>query len=189
MSARHARKPKPEPGSRDPRDAAPTHAPAHADPATWNDPNDTLRTRRPREVRGYRRGDLLALLQRRGNREISTRHVEAARLFRVEWDVARYGLTGTGQGTGIFVRPSPRSGPTAADHRRELAKREVDRVLLAVGTSAVPLLLWVVILNRDVKSWCDEEAKRLGETLRPDPKKVFGRLLAVLDRLAEHFRP
>lgn len=157
--------------------------PPHADPALWRDPEDTERP--TRHVRGFRRGDVLGWLRRRGNREISKAHILAAREFRHHWDVARYGLTPGGVSAFAHVTAGPRGGPPAADIEREVCKREVARVRRAVGDTAWPLLLWVVVLDRDVRAWCDNSAARLGA--RPDERKAFGRLLAVLDRLAEHF--
>jgi hypothetical protein len=159
------------------------NVPPHADVALWPDPEDSERP--PRHVRGYRRGDVLGWLRRRGNQEISRAHILAAREFRHHFDVARYGLSGSGRDVSVRIQPAPRTSPLRSDVLRQASLREVGRVYGAVGEAAWPLLLWVVVLDRDVRAWCDDAAMRVG--VRPDERKAFGRLLAVLDRLAEHF--
>lgn len=57
--------------------------------------------------------------------------------------------------------------------------------LQAVGRHAVPLLLWVVVHDRDVKSWTALPMNnRVG---RAYPAKELGRLLMALNWLAEHY--
>ena len=43
-------------------------------------------------------------------------------------------------------------------------------------------MLAVIVHNMDLAAWCKAHPER-----RMDPKREFGRLLAVLDRLREHY--
>ena len=111
--------------------------------------------------------------------------MQAASLFRCDWDIAHLGLS---SGTALSERTShsagPRTGPPAHATARSARERRVAHVLRVLGPAAVPLLLHVVVENRDVAAWCTAQEARPGGA-RPDPKKEFGRLLGVLDRLRE----
>lgn len=161
--------------------------PAKADPSAWSDPSDTVNTRSPRQIKGHRRGDWLGKQYRRQNTDITRDHVEAASRFRCDWDVAQFGLSAGDVLARGFVGGGfgPSAGPTAAASARAVADREVRRVLAAIGPTAAPLLIWTVCENRDVRSFCMAQSELLGE--KQDEKKAFGRLLGVLDRLAEHY--
>ena len=163
-------------------DAAP---PAKADEARWDDPEDKVNTRSPKQVRGYRRADGIATLAKKCP-DVTRDHVEAARMFRVDWDIAQLGLSGSNayaERMGV-VAAGPTLGPSAAATRRSAKEREVRKVLSVIGLGAAPLLLWVVVQGRDVNAWCADQAMRHAGR-KPDRKKVLGGLLATLTRLAE----
>lgn len=175
--------------ARDARLAGEVHLPAHADESRWDDPDDQVNTRSPKQVRGYRRGDALGNLHRRGT-DVTRDHMEAAHLFRVDWDIAALGLSGadplaervSGSAAG------PALGPPAAAVVRAEKQREVSRVIRFVGPAAVPILLAVVVENHDVATWCRTlDAAAPPNTPKRDAKKELGKLLALLARLAEYY--
>ena len=166
--------------------AAEAAPPAHAHPMQWDDPEDSVQTRHPKQVRGFKRGDPLGRLHARGI-DVSKDHLIAANMLRCAWDAARLGYTG-GNPLSEYVSgsPGPAFGPSAGAVERAVQEREVQRVLRFVGPTVTPLLLYVVIGNNDVAAWCAAEAKRTGQ-VRPCAKKELGRLRGVLDRLVEYF--
>ena len=171
--------------ARDLRLASEKLPPRHADVSSWPDPDDTLRTRSPKQVKGHRRGDVLGRLHRRGE-DVTRDHLEAALSFRCDWDVAQLGYSpGDLLQEWVGGSAGPSAGPSLAARTRAAKEREVRRVLAAVGPSATPLLLWVAVGNRDLASWCADQAAQHGR--KPDPKKVLGRLLATLDRLVDFY--
>ncbi len=61
----------------------------------------------------------------------------------------------------------------------------VQPALHAVGRGAAPLLLWVCVHDRDLKSWT---ALPMNNEAGPaDPKKQLGRLVMALDWLVGHY--
>ena len=161
--------------------------PPKSDLATWDDPEDLMRTRSPKQVKGRRRGDVLGRSQRRGT-DVTRDHVEAAHRFRLDWDVAHIGLSG-GNPLQEKVGGSaagPSSGPTKLATRRAAAEREVSRVLKRLGPAASARMLFVVVENRDIAAWCCMFRDHHG-VKKPDPKLELGRLLAALDQLAENY--
>lgn len=173
--------------------STPLPPPSHADESRWSDPEDTVNTRAPKQVRGYRRGDVLASMRRNGRgSDVTPDHVEAANRFRADWDIATVGLSGmdpmlTGGLGGGF---GPVAGPKARDVDQLRAQREVSRVQSAIGAGAWPLLHWVVVQNRDVSAWVRAHAdKALPLAMQRDLRREreMGKLLAALTRLAEHY--
>lgn len=167
----------------------PPRPPVNADESRWDDPEDAVRTRSPKQVRGFRRGDVLGTMHRRGT-DVTRDHLDAAQRFRHDWDVARVGLSGSdpmaervgGSAAG------PVLGPKAHEVARLSAQREVDRVMATIGAEGWPLLHWVVVLNGDVAAWVRANAAAPWPHDRKlDSKKEFGKLLHMLSRLAEHY--
>ena len=161
--------------------------PPKSDAATWDDPEDAVQTRTPKQVKGRRRGDVLGRSYRRGT-SVTRDHVEAAHRFRLDWDVAHIGLSGGNplQEKVGGAGPGPSSGPTKLATRRAMAEREVQRVLKRLGPAASARLIWVVIENKEIPAWCSMFREHYG-VKKPDTKQEFGRMLAGLDQLAEHY--
>ena len=91
----------------------------------WLDPDDLDRsTRVPKKVVGFRRADTLLTLQKRSDGKISKRHVDAADLFRSDYQI---GVEGARPGRGRDLVPSVLpSGFTSGDyepHHRRLPPR------------------------------------------------------------------
>ena len=161
--------------------AAEAASPPKADLSVWDDPDDRVNTRTPKQVRGHRRGDILGRMHRK-NSDVTRDHVEAAHAFRVEYDIARIGLSsGDALAERVGGNAGPSSGPTARATVRASKQRSVSAALACVGEEAVPLLLWVLIANRDVPSWCgfcQGESRK-----RPAVIQELNKLLATLSRL------
>ena len=173
--------------ARDARIASEQATPPRSDPATWDDPLDALATKSPKQVKGRRRGDVLGRYSRRGT-NVTRDHVEAAHRFRLDWDVARIGLSG-GNPLADKVggaKPGPCLGPTKLAARRASAEREVARILRRLGPAASARMLFVVVENRDIAAWCCMFRDHYG-VKKPDPKLELGRLLAALDQVAESY--
>ena len=84
------------------------------------------------------------------------------------------------------TKPGPVLGPTKLATRRAAAEREVQRVLRRFGPAASARLLWVIVENKEISAWCCMFSEHHG-VKKPDAKLEFGRLLAGLDQLAEHY--
>lgn len=166
--------------------AAEAAPPAKADGSVWDDPEDRLTTRQPKQIKGHRRGDVLGRLHRRGSSYVTREHVLAGQQFATAWDLAHIGPS---HGAALAERvgggmAGPRAGPGLEATQRAAAERDVARTLRAIGPAAVPLLIWTVIDSRDVAAWCAARIDpRTGK--KPCAKVQMGRLLGVLDRLAE----
>lgn len=164
--------------------ARPPVPPVAAEDSRWDDPEDRVNTRSPKQVRGFRRGDAVGRMHRRGT-DITRDHVEAANRFRADWDNATIGLSGEPQTERVSSgSPMPRTGPRAVDVAQLAARREVSRVQALIGIDGWPLLSWVVLDNGDIAGWVRANAARCRDL---DPKKEFGRLLFMLGRLAEFY--
>lgn len=170
--------------ARDKRLASEQAPPARTGAKTaWDDPEDAVNTRSPKQVRGYRRDDVLGHMANVGC-DVTRDHLIAARMFRVDWDIAKIGLSGSDpiQDRVGGSLPGPVTGPTRNQAKRAQTERNVARCLRVMGAAAVPLLLHVVIQNGDIASWCRLNAER-----KPNRAKEMGWLLGILTRLAEFY--
>ena len=161
--------------------------PPKSEASVWDDPFGTANTKVPKQIKGRRRGDVLGRYSRRGT-NVTRDHVEAAHRFRLDWDVAHIGLSGMNPLADKVggTKPGPVLGPTKLATRRAAAEREVQRVLRRFGPAASARLLWVIVENKEISAWCCMFSEHHG-VKKPDPKLEFGRLLAGLDQLAEHY--
>jgi hypothetical protein len=164
--------------------------PAQVSIATWRDPVQIAHgsERQAREVRGYRRSDVLRRMKARGCR-ISDEHIAAAEKVRIAYEVATIGLTPGGlgiyAGAGIRHGSGPRGGLSAAQQFEVACWTNYRRVVRRIGPAQEEILVWVVLCNHDISSWCERIAQRTGR--RVDRKIETGRLLALLDMLVEHY--
>jgi hypothetical protein len=148
----------------------------------WRDPDD-LRPNaqhRPREIDGYRTYCPLRRMSRSPGSQITPRHIAAADLLRSAVDMAvigsqgGYGLLGLG---GLY---GPLAGPSVGALRQSAAQREACRALTRLAPSQRALLTAIVLFNHSLQAWCAETTGR-------NPQVEMGRLLGVLDVLADHY--
>lgn len=167
--------------ARDRRIASEQAPPAKAGMSVWDDPSDTLQTKTPRQVRAYRRGDVLGHMARTGC-DIDKDMLIASRMFQVDVDVARIGFSPSGNLSDRVGAspPGPSLGPSKNCVARAAKEREVRRVLNCLGAAAAEMVVFVAIHNRDIAAWCRlQPGERLNRT------KEMGKLLAAFRHLAE----
>jgi hypothetical protein len=153
--------------------------------ASWRDPDDVRpnASRRPKEIGGYRVYCALRRMEARGS-PIEKRHIDAADCLRLLWDLSIYGYSAElGVVAGGSYQQS--AGPSIGQLAQAGAAREIARTLQRLPATAAPITRAIVIDNTSLAAWCLREAKRLAHPV--DPKVEMGRLLVVLDILAEHF--
>lgn len=157
--------------------------PAKAQAASWDCPTDTANTRSPKQVRGHRRADVLAHMKAVGC-DVTMDNLVAARMFQCDYDIAELGLSSGDplQDNVGRTPPGPKLGPTRNQTIRAAKEREVARCLRVIGKDGTPLLLHVLIGNRDVTAWCRMEPNK-----RLDRKVVMGGFLVMLRRLTEFY--
>ena len=177
---------------RAPRDTGPPRVrreeghPAQVERGHWQDPaGDTAP-----EVYGWRTACVLRKMARRDGSRIKEEHLAAVQMIRVSWDVGTYGLTPGGAGLklsgGDAVAAGPSAGPSAASEHQVEEWRNFRRAAAVVPLGLAELFAWVVVQNRDVTSWC-ARMDRLHHPRRHDRNVETGRLLVLLDLLAEHY--
>ena len=161
--------------------------PPKTDVSAWVDPEGAINTRSPKTVRGRRRNNAIWRLHARGS-DITADHLEAGLRFQLDWDAARLGYTSGNplQEKVGCTSAGPVTGPSKLATKRQVAAREVNRLLRFIGPAAVGLTVAVLIDNLDIASWCNREAARTGKKKR-DSKKETGRLLAIMDSIANFY--
>lgn len=156
-----------------------------------DDPDDTNeRAAKPRQVRGFRTACRVRFLLRRDKHGglLRDAHVRAADALRLDWDIARHGLSGDPDAART-TSSGARTGPTEAEHARAAAARRFAAALRHVGQISDTLLRCVVLENWTVARWCDDRWTRAGspEGKRPNETAALGLLIGALDRLAAHY--
>jgi hypothetical protein len=148
----------------------------------WVDPDDIKPTaaKTARKITGYRSYCPLRRMMSLPGSEITQAHVMAADKLREAWDVARLGMTSGREPAALFVVlvQQPRTGPGAGEVAQVRAARVLRRALVLFGLPAQAMIQHVILYNQSLRSWA---AGRL------DPKREKQRLIAILDKLAEHF--
>ena len=162
---------------------------AQVDASAWRDPENLASgaERKAREVKGYRRHDVLRSMQARGA-PITPEHIAAAERVRVAWEIAEIGLSpgGLGLKSGIGrTAPAPRLGLSDSQIREVEAWSEFRRVVARIGPTLGRMLGAIVLANFSVPAWC--RALEHEDGRRRDQKTETGRLLALLDVLAEFY--
>jgi hypothetical protein len=74
----------------------------------------------------------------------------------------------------------PIPGPTALAAAQSQAMREVARLLSRFATVQREMITQILLLNRTLRAWCQDAEGR-------NPQLEMGRLLGILDLLAEHY--
>lgn len=167
--------------ARDRRLVSEQATPAKAVMSVWDCPEDRSVTKTPKQIRSYRRGDVLGHMARSGC-DVSRDMLLASRLFQCDVEIARLGFASGGSLTDSAGRqpPGPSLGPSKACEARAAKERDVRRTLACLGPAAAEIVVWVTIHNGDIASWCRHHKDK-----NLDRKKEMGRLLAGLTHLAE----
>jgi hypothetical protein len=151
----------------------------------WRDPDDTRpnASRRPREITGYRTYCPLRRMARLSGSQITVAHIAAADAFRLAVDIATIGLTGEQSGVhGVY---GPTFGPSINAVLQATASSEAAEVVRRLAPSQHRMAEAIVLRNRSLQAWCTERATAIGRTANPEIE--MGRLLALLDVLADHY--
>jgi len=138
--------------------------------------------REAREITFFRRYCPLRRMQaQHGTRsQITERHIIAADWLRQIADLTRFGLSPLRDNAPVLsIAYGPRAGPSAAALLSSIASREFRRTILRFTIGQRLMLTAVVLLNQSVNAWCEENHI-------VTPQIEMGRLLAILDLLAEH---
>jgi len=153
---------------------------------SWVDPLDIRpnASKRPRTIAGWRTFCSLRRMMQNGS-QIQEWHILAADFFRGQVDLAAIGATtpkDTGARGGAF---GPTTGPTVAAILQASAGDQVRRAFRRIPQSRWRMVLEVVLRNQSIHAWCKmlEAEDPMGRA--PDPKVEMGRLLTILDILAE----
>lgn len=151
----------------------------------WRDPTDTTpnASRRPREINGYRTYCPLRRMMARNGSQVTRAHILAADFFRLQVDLAVIGCGGMLDGSAVGQAYGPRAGPSAAQIQQAMAAAAVKRAFARFAPSHHTMLIEVVLRNRSLHAWCALAAQ--GKPLDPDIE--MGRLLTILDILADHY--
>jgi hypothetical protein len=151
----------------------------------WRDPDDVRpnASRRPREVTGYRTYCPLRRMARLKGSQISEAHIAAADAFRLMWDIATIGLTG--ERSDVRGTYGPSAGPSINAVLQAGASSEAMRVLRRFVPPQLLMLEVIVLRNRSLQAWCTERSAEIGRSINPEVE--MGRLLAVLDVLADQY--
>lgn len=148
--------------------------------SAWRDPDDlNPNARNPREIKGWRRYCPLRRIAAGGG-QVTWQHIAAADELRRIYDIAEIGWSGARDGTPVVaLRYGPLLGPSAGAQDQERAGREMTRVRRRFAAKW-DLIDTIILRNYPMQHWCRLRAGRR-------PQVEMGRLLEVLDELAEHF--
>jgi hypothetical protein len=158
--------------------------------ARWVDPDDNRPSARgsARTVRGWRAYCPLRRARERKGSLLTERHVAAADILRRLWDLARLGPTDARAAGLAGAEPGPRSGPPTAAQVQARAANDL-RIALALFSPVQLRMLEIIVLRcASIYAWCILEAEHLHLPKPLDQRVELGRLIAVLDILAQHWR-
>jgi hypothetical protein len=153
--------------------------------ANWRDPTDLApnASKRPRELRGYRTYCPLRRMMQRPGSQVTDKHLAAADLLRVQVDMAVIGCSGSRE--GINAAYGPRRGPSDVAVSQVAATISARRALARLSEAGRAMTQAIILHNISLHVWCLLETERRGRGADPDVE--LGRLLGVLDVLAEHY--
>jgi hypothetical protein len=154
---------------------------------SWRDPSDMTpnASKRPREIAGYRTYCPLRRMMAGRGSQITSAHIMAADRFRTQVDLAVIGCGGARDGEPNAQAYGPRLGPSAAAVLQATSSGEVKAALDRFAATHHPMLIEIVLRNRSLHAWCANLATKLGKP--PDLHVEMGRLLTILDILADHY--
>lgn len=159
----------------------------------WADPDDDRPNQRmARRVRGWRTFCPLRKLHGTYRSYVTAEHIVAADLLRGAFDLASMGLSQMpiwlSEGVNLITHRQPSFGPPASAMAQTHACRVFDRAMRDFILPEQQRMIGAIILsNIDMPTWCKMKAERLDLDVVPNAQVETGRLLAILERLAEHF--
>ena len=150
--------------------------------ASWRDPDDIMpdASRVPREITGWRTFCPLRKMSGDHRSGITAAHIMAADKLREVFDLATLGYSSERPMIFVAMAAQPRFGMSEADIARTAAMRSMNRVLRIFPPSQLAMLEMIVLRNVNLRAW----------TLAHDNANAAvekGKLLSILDRLAQHF--
>lgn len=150
----------------------------------WRDPDDITpgARRTPKMVVGWRSYDPLRLMLGHAASGITTEHIMAADKLREAFDLATIGYSADRPLIFVAQQPAPRFGlgPDAVAQMR--ACRTVRRVVALFMLRQLAMIDMVILRNVPLRIWTQALLQQ------PASQAVEkGRLLAILDVLAQHF--
>jgi hypothetical protein len=157
--------------------------PRHAMRAEWVDPSDIKpnASRVPRKIRGWRTYCPLRRMSGHPASGITDRHIMAADRLREAVDLATLGYSSERPLIHVAQYPLPRWGMSRSAVEQMRAVRDIARVGWIFGPAALALIDAVLLRNMSLREW----TQRFDPPLHPAGEKR--KLLAVLDRLVEHY--
>jgi hypothetical protein len=155
----------------------------------WRDPDDITPSaaRTAKTITGYRTYcPLRRYLQRHGSAGAFTeRHILAADELRRLADAVVIGFGVQRDLVAIqAITYGPRSGPSVAALKQARAWPTYRRAMMPFNRVQRELIAHCLLLNWSIARWT---ARQRESGLLTDPKMETGKLIAVLDVLAEHF--
>lgn len=157
--------------------------PARIERAEWSDPDDmdpgnmaSARTRKARQIDGFRRVSVLANLHKRSPSEITKAHVEAGERFTRDFEVGHEGARSAGGGGH-----TDSSAPGWPTHQQLAALTRYRQAIEALGPTLSGIVVAVVLSN-----WTIEQ---VAERLKTSPHRAVGRFAASMDRLCDFYWP
>jgi hypothetical protein len=154
--------------------------------AEWRDPDDMRPNaqHKPREITGYRTYCPLRRMAAIKGSQVTDQHIYAADILRGQIDLAVIGRGGR-EMIALQRGFGPVSGPSANAVLQVWAAMQARRALTRLAPAARIMLTEVVLFNRSIHAWCAALAAQRG--WMPDKKIEMGKLIAILDILADHY--
>ena len=151
----------------------------------WVDPDDIRPTaaRTARHISGWRSYCPLRRMMSGRSSQITERHILAADMLRGQVDLA---VIGRGAREMIALQRGfgPVSGPSRNAIQQVWASVQARRALNRLSPSGRIMLTEIVLFNNSIQAWC---IMRAGGGRTPNKDVEMGRLLVILDILAEHY--
>ena len=148
----------------------------------WRDPDDITPTARrtARVIQGWRSFCPLRRMAGHPASGITAEHIMGADKLRELVDVAAIGYSGDRPLVYVQTYPQPRMGLSASLVRQVQAARAVQRAVRPYTEAQLAMIEAIILRNTTLRAWT---MTRTGA--HPNVEK--GRLLAILDLLAQHF--
>ena len=159
----------------------------------WADPDDDRpNQRQARRVKGWRTFDPLRRMHAAYGSHVTAEQIVAADLLRQAFDLASMGLSQMpiwlSEGVNLITHRQPSFGPPASALAQTHACRVFDRAMKGFVLPDEQRMIGAIILsNIDMPMWCRMKQERLDLDVMPNAGIEVGRLLAILERLTEHF--
>jgi hypothetical protein len=157
--------------------------------SSWRDPTDTSPTaaKTARQVSGWRTYCPLRRSAALRNSNITEMHIHAADMLRQAADAAGIGFSAEKDDmpvTSIVYGPKPGPGPAALATAK--AARTFERAWKLFAPTQHAMIIGIILRNWAIEHWCRVESERIGRKI--NPMLEMGKLVAILEILAEHYR-